>query len=130
MDRSGDGPGNEPGDLSAGPARRAGESAGVRKTAAKQGPDFYREIGRRGGQTRKLQLGAGGYAELGRRGGEARKEQLGSAGYARLGRQGGEARKEQLGSAGYAQLGRKGGRRVAELIKRGKQTGGDGDPAS
>jgi len=27
----------------------------------------------------------------------------------------------QLGSEGYAQLGRKGGRRVAELIRRGKQ---------
>ena len=46
---------------------------------------------------------------------------LGEGGYADLGRKGGEARKTQLGSEGYAQLGRKGGRRVAELIRRGKQ---------
>jgi len=76
---------------------------------------------RRGSQARKGQLGPEGYAKLGRKGGEARKTQLGSRGYAELGRKGGEARKSQLGSEGYAQLGRKGGRRVAELIKRGKQ---------
>ena len=94
-------------------------------TPVSHGPEFYREIGRRGGQARKKQLGAGGYADLGRKGGEARKSQLGSEGYAQLGRRGGEARKSQLGSEGYAQLGRKGGRRVAELIKRGKRPTGD-----
>src|SRR6266550_4121355 len=82
--------------------RQAGQRGGT-STAGKHGSSFYREIGRRGGQARKTQLGSRGYAELGRKGGEARKT--------------------QLGSEGYAQLGRKGGRRVAELIKRGKQHG-------
>ena len=100
--------------------RQAGQRGGT-STAGKHGSSFYREIGRRGGQARKGQLGPEGYAKLGRKGGEARKTQLGSRGYAELGRKGGEARKTQLGSEGYAQLGRKGGRRVAELIKRGKQ---------
>ena len=123
-------------DKNGGPAGRAGGNkkltkapkAPKRTTAASpvlHGTEFYREIGRRGGQARKKQLGAGGYADLGRKGGEARKGQLGSAGYAQLGRRGGEARKSQLGSEGYAQLGRKGGRRVAELIKRGKRPSGD-----
>ena len=102
--------------------RQAGQRGGT-STAGKHGSSFYREIGRRGGQARKGQLGPEGYAKLGRKGGEARKTQLGSRGYAELGRKGGEARKTQLGSEGYAQLGRKGGRRVAELIKRGKQPG-------
>ena len=105
------------------PPKRATSAAPV--TPVSHGPEFYREIGRRGGQARKKQLGAGGYADLGRKGGEARKSQLGSEGYAQLGRRGGEARKSQLGSEGYAQLGRKGGRRVAELIKRGKRPTGD-----
>ena len=83
--------------------------AGRKGIAAKHGPDFYREIGRRGGQARKRQLGAAGYADLGRKGGEARKG--------------------QLGSEGYAQLGRKGGRRVAELIKRGKRPQGSDGPS-
>src|SRR5512140_3229015 len=100
--------------------RQAGQKGGT-STAGKHGASFYREIGKRGGQARKGQLGPEGYAKLGRKGGEARKTQLGSKGYADLGRKGGEARKTQLGSEGYAQLGRKGGRRVAELIRRGKQ---------
>jgi len=103
--------------------------AGRKGIAAKHGPDFYREIGRRGGQARKKQLGAAGYADLGRKGGEARKGQLGSEGDAKIGRKGGEARKGQLGSEGYAQLGRKGGRRVAELIKRGKRPQGSDGPS-
>ena len=85
------------------PPKRTMSAAPV--TPVAHGPEFYREIGRRGGQARKKQLGAGGYADLGRKGGEARKS--------------------QLGSEGYAQLGRKGGRRVAELIRRGKRPTGD-----
>jgi general stress protein YciG len=84
-------------------------------------PDFYREIGKRGGEIRRGQLGKEGYRALGRKGGETRKQTLGTEGYAELGKKGGEARKRTLGSAGYAQLGRKGGQRVAELIKRGRE---------
>jgi len=94
-------------------------AGGPRPRASTARPSIARSVG----QARKGQLGPEGYAKLGRKGGEARKTQLGSRGYAELGRKGGEARKTQLGSEGYAQLGRKGGRRVAELIKRGKQPG-------
>jgi uncharacterized protein len=100
--------------------RQAGQRGG-QATAGSRGRSFYREIGRRGGEIRKTQLGAEGYRTLGRKGGEARKRNLGPRGYAELGRRGGEARKSQLGSEGYAELGRKGGRRVAELIRRGRE---------
>src|SRR2546426_12520361 len=83
--------------------------------------DFYREIGKRGGEIRRGQLGKEGYRALGRKGGETRKQTLGTVGYAELGKKGGEARKRTLGKEGYSQLGRKGGQRVAELIKRGRE---------
>lgn len=91
--------------------------------------DFYREIGKRGGEIRRGQLGKEGYRALGRKGGETRKQSLGTEGYAELGKKGGEARKRTLGSEGYARLGRKGGQRVAELIRRGREaarTNGNG----
>src|SRR5216684_4101457 len=59
--------------------------------------------------------------QAGQRGGTSTAGKHGSSFYREIGRRGGQARKTQLGSEGYAQLGRKGGRRVAELIKRGKQ---------
>src|SRR5438552_17783379 len=59
--------------------------------------------------------------QAGQRGGTSTAGKHGSSFYREIGRKGGEARKTQLGSEGYAQLGRKGGRRVAELIKRGKE---------
>lgn len=99
---------------------RAREAHDEANDAQRRGAAFYREIGRRGGEKRRSQLGPSGYAELGRRGGEARKRSLGATGYAELGRKGGEARKRALGSKGYAALGRKGGQRVAELIRRGR----------
>ncbi|TMD60113.1 MAG: general stress protein B [Chloroflexi bacterium] len=83
--------------------------------------EFYREIGKRGGEIRRGQLGKEGYRALGRKGGETRKQTLGTVGYAELGKKGGEARKRTLGKEGYSQLGRKGGQRVAELIKRGRE---------
>lgn len=101
-----------------GGARRSDRDPGSSSRA--RGPNFYREIGRRGGEIRRGQLGSAGYRALGRQGGEARKQTLGAEGYAALGKKGGEARKRDLGSAGYAALGRKGGQRVAELIRRGR----------
>ncbi len=88
----------------------------------RRGRDFYRQIGRRGGEKRRSQLGAEGYRALGRTGGDARKQILGVQGYAQLGRKGGEARTQLLGSNGDAALGRTGGQRVAELIRRGRAT--------
>ena len=57
--------------------RQAGQRGGT--STRKHGSSFYREIGRRGGQARKGQLGPEGYAKLGRKGGEARKTQSGRA---------------------------------------------------
>ena len=37
------------------------------------------------------------------------------------GQRGGQARKDQLGAKGYVDLGRKGGKRVADLIRRGRE---------
>lgn len=96
-----------------------GEMAG--RTGRARSSDFYRKIGRRGGEIRRGQLGREGYRALGRKGGETRKQTLGANGYAELGKKGGEARKRTLGSEGYAELGRKGGQRVAELIRRGRE---------
>ncbi len=98
-----------------------GEGGREGRTARGRTSEFYREIGKRGGEIRRDQLGKEGYRALGRKGGETRKQRLGAHGYAELGKRGGEARKRALGSAGYAELGRKGGRRVADLIRRGRE---------
>ena len=59
--------------------------------------------------------------QAGQKGGTSTAGKHGASFYREIGKRGGQARKGQLGTEGYAQLGRKGGRRVAELIRRGKQ---------
>ena len=44
-------------------------SGRARAVPGKHGAGIYREIGKRGGQARKGQLGPEGYAKLGRKGG-------------------------------------------------------------
>jgi uncharacterized protein len=57
---------------------------------AKYGPDFFREIGRKGGQTIKNR-GVDYLREIGRQGGEATKIRHGSTYYSEIGRKGGRA---------------------------------------
>ena len=59
--------------------------------------------------------------QAGQKGGAKTAGKHGAGFYREIGKRGGQARKRQLGPEGYATLGRKGGKRVAELIKRGKQ---------
>jgi general stress protein YciG len=74
---------------------RTGETArGGQAVKAKYGPEFFREIGRKGGQAIK-DRGLDYLREIGRLGGEATKARHGAAHYAEIGRKGGQHGKGQ-----------------------------------
>ncbi len=74
---------------------RSGETArGGQAVKAKYGPEFFREIGRKGGQAIK-DRGLDYLREIGRLGGEATKARHGAAHYAEIGRKGGQHGKGQ-----------------------------------
>jgi general stress protein YciG len=79
------------GELSLAAERIAGDSSrgknGGRAVRDKYGVDFFREIGRKGGNSLK-ERGAN-YVELGRMGGEVTKARHGSDHYSEIGRKGG-----------------------------------------
>ncbi|HUZ78288.1 MAG TPA: hypothetical protein VMV93_11980 [Chloroflexota bacterium] len=72
------------------PARLTGGDA----VKAKYGPEFFREIGRKGGQTIR-ERGVEYLREIGRTGGETTKARHGIGHYAQIGRIGGQRGKGQ-----------------------------------
>ena len=65
-------------------------------TKEKHGPDFYSEIGQKGGEARKGELGHEGYQQMGYRGGSATRNKYGAEFYSEIGQKGGEARRAQM----------------------------------
>jgi len=76
--------------------------------ASSSEPSNGESRGRNGGKAVRAKYGVEFFREIGRKGGNALKER--GADYTELGRSGGEVTKARHGSAHYAEIGRKGGR--------------------
>lgn len=103
------------------PNRRPADPA-AKSTA--RGDLSVREAGRLGGEAVRDKYGSAFYAQIGEKGGEARKEDLGEGGYQELGRRGGVAVREKYGAEFFAQIGQKGGE--ARWGRRGASSPDDG----
>ena len=68
-------------------------------------PQFYEEIGRKGGLATKLAHGHEFYEQIGKKGGK----------------KGGEATRDRYGPNFYERIGQKGGQKVKQLIEEGKR---------
>lgn len=83
-------------------------------------PNQQREAGRKGGITTKAKYGPEYYKQLGKKGGDAMKAR-GPEYFVALGRMGGTKVRDEKGSAHFSEMGRKGGARMRELIAAGKK---------
>jgi len=60
-------------------------------TSGKKSPEFYAQIGKKGGEAVREKLGSAFFAEIGKKGGEAVKRKHGPDYYSNIGKKGGEA---------------------------------------
>lgn len=83
-----------------------------------KGPEFYREIGHKGGQKGgeavKEKYGSEFYREIGHKGGEKLRDERGSEFYKEIGHKGGEKVRDERGSEFYKEIGKKGGEKVRD----------------
>ena len=84
-------------------ARRAKKA--VETVKKKYGPEFYEQIGRKGGLATKQAHGHEFYEQIGKKGGK----------------KGGEATRDRYGPDFYERIGQKGGQKVKQLIEEGKR---------
>jgi uncharacterized protein len=84
---------------------------GGKKTAETHGQAFYQSIGKKGGESRKRELGHNGYVDLGRKGGERTAQTHGKDFYQEIGHKGGETVSRERGAEYYQEIGRKGGQK-------------------
>lgn len=107
----------------------AGRKGGL-ENKRRHGPEFYREIGKKGGQRMKELIAAGKidpdfYTKIGTKGGNTVKAEHGEDFYSQIGKKGGETIKRERGEAFYQEIGRKGGSIVKKLVDAGKKKLGE-----
>lgn len=105
--------------------REAGRLGG-NKVKQEYGPEFYSQIGTKGGEAVRDAVESGElptdfYSKIGQKGGTKVAEEYGPEFYSQIGKKGGNKVKQQYGPDFYSKIGQKGGQKVRELIERGKQ---------
>lgn len=105
--------------------REAGRLGG-NKVKEEYGPEFYSQIGTKGGEAVRDAVESGDlpndfYSKIGQKGGNKVAEEYGPEFYSQIGKKGGNKVKQEYGPEFYSKIGTKGGQKVRELIERGKQ---------
>lgn len=105
--------------------REAGRLGG-NKVKEEYGPEFYSQIGTKGGEAVRDAVESGElpqdfYSKIGQKGGNKVAEEYGPEFYSQIGKKGGNKVKQEYGAEFYSQIGHKGGQKVKELIERGRQ---------
>lgn len=99
---------------------------GGNKVKQEYGPDFYAQIGTKGGEAVRDAVDSGElpkdfYSKIGKKGGNKVAKAYGPEFYSQIGKKGGNKVKEEYGPDFYSQIGHKGGQKVKELIERAKK---------